>query len=621
MKSDPGQGIKCVTLAPLIIGILVCSIFTWLILYFSYISWIYQVRDDMYATEEILVSLVVSARSARVSTYFTNIALDLALLEDISNDENIRLSTSYVPGTSVNAYDSFGQSTLDSAVWASTSNAYVTSEASEKLDLFLRMIYESTINGERSGFYHQIGYVSEGVSNVDYRYPLEDMSYIKSAGEYDPVLTATYKLLHNDRKFVINYEHDLVHVFLNGTASRTYCAYTQGGELLRLMTEHSGYSFFIVDSTGTTTLAKDQADLEGLYNNLGKNLFPAQKEYEDLVNLELVPLLAQGTSAFNSSLRGKNEFYIAGIAKSATPLDTAKEYSIGTLVSKGFVSSKYSELTDEILNLMIFQVFFFLILMALALVCANILSKSITQEIVFPLKQLCSYLRGTIPFHAIQQDYNKEINQLIKSLSLLNELESFINPNYLLNPVPETQLHNLTRAKEFFAETSNSRGQSIALNLLGNINYQRGNFESATADYAAALMHLEGLLKSVEEQEQEESRLSAKEQRRLKSFTGRSPTSWDSEKTALQTSHCERTLQLCMARTSFIKQNEAATSEVREYWKQTLSLQVQVLQFYISSKIELLSTLKLMIDMSLTYENIQFYNSAKEILELVADEL
>lgn len=117
--------------------------------------------------------------------------------------------------------------------------------------------------------------------------------------------------------------------------------------------------------------------------------------------------------------------------------------------------------------------------------------------------------------------YNKETNDILKNLDLVDQLQKFIPPNYLLEPKIDVRIQNLKGARKFFITINNKRGESIINNLLGNIAYKDQDYEQAVKLYQKALKCMVDLESIIIIQEEEESKLSDKEIEKLRLKTGK----------------------------------------------------------------------------------------------------
>ena len=132
---------------------------------------------------------------------------------------------------------------------------------------------------------------------------------------------------------------------------------------------------------------------------------------------------------------------------------------------------------------------------------------------------------------------------------------------------------------------------------------------------------VEELEKEVQQQEIDENGLTDSEKLVLLKKAGKDSLSWDSEKAFLSESIVDRKQQLCMALLSELHEAPFELSEIRHRLKEIYNHQHEILQYYASSRTYFLRLLKVMIDIAGVFQELKYYHSGIELLDIVHDEL
>jgi len=332
-----------------------------------------------------------------------------------------------------------------------------------------------------------------------------------------------------------------------------------------------------------------------------------QDDDEMQYNLEKYP--------HNETLEGKlSVYYVHSSAVNNTDLD-----SILTINQKHTLK-KWNETLYDILVLIILLLVFSSLLIFLALFVAWMISFYIKKTVTNPISGITKYLRGEKDLPG-EERHNKEVNNIVYLLKMLSIAEKFIDPNFLLNPQRNFRMRNLEEAEKFFSETSNSRGQSLIKNLIGNIHFCNKDYEKAIEEYQEALSAVEELKEEVCEQEQQEKDLSENEKAKLRENIDREIANWSREKEFLEESTAERLQQLAMAKQAYLDSFGYLSLGINKLktLKEIKNHQVKALQYYLSKRKSLAKVVNLMIQIVYSLEQLQYYYHAKTLVDLVSE--
>ncbi|CAG9314658.1 unnamed protein product [Blepharisma stoltei] len=639
-KPSIGKKLQLATLLPLVVGILLSALLTVVILFSEHVDWITETENYLVDKEKEHLIRVAISRSERIKSYLTNAAYDMRLYKSVYNSTisgKMIASSEITDPAAKYAYDTFTTTSypnLDYSVWfnptgesLSASNSYKTIKL---VDAFMRLLYPL-----KTSTFSQIGLVI--TDGLDYRYPLQNMSYINGVQNYsetckvsesafDSRCTGTYYLLKIDNlaeEFMAYPEYSYVNQFLN-MDDGAVAGYLFDTSISNLMIEVEDYEYFITHIDGEWVLALDKQSPtvfqeETIWNALFPEDYILSGEVKSKV---IVPIMNKETTTI--TIKGMNSKYYVGV----TPIifnttDSSQEsiYSAGVMVNDNTVLQDWNDLIDDIINIIIIQMSIFLFFLLITLLAAWKLALSITHRITHPIKLIEKYLRGRVSLHTVERKYNKEVNQIIHHLRLLVIVERFIEPNYLNHPKMNIRLSNLKEAESLFIAIENNRGIAIVKNLIGNLLFDSGDYKGAINEYSEALNSIEELEKEVLEQEEEEKKLNENEKTLLRQKTGKAIEGWEQEKVMLRENISERIQQLCMAKQAFLDENSEPVEQLRSAWKEILALQTRALQHYITTRTHYIRLLKLLIDMAYVFQNLQYYHSAMELLDIVSDEI
>jgi hypothetical protein len=493
--------------------------------------------------------------------------------------------------------------------------------------------------------YTQIGIILDDKDNdgVDYRYPLMDMDYVKgsfnynyggscqkSAANYDSRCTGAYRTLKNNNYTDLIYnEENILKVLLNATEG-AFVYYLPASFFDTKINLDSEYTFFLTDITGNKVIRilPYQPTSQGISVALFPNDLKLQNEASIWLNRSYANLTSNSTSNFD--IEGYNSEYLGGLIQldvkvefpySSADLNQTHSIAAGVIVNKGYTLQTWNVALDDIIDTIITQMVIFLILLCITFANVWFLGMFITNRITYPIYLFEEYLKGHVGIQALNKSYNKEVNQILAYLRMLDILEKMINPDFLMNPKVSTRENNLKEALKLFEEIKNRRGISIIHNILGNIKYLENDYQKAVFYYKAALLEIEKLAEEVAQQESDEKSLSDHEKNMLFNRTGKESLSWESEKAFLQETIIDRKQQLCMGLQAELHESPLELSEIRLKLKEIYNYQNEILQYYASTRTNFLGLLKIMIDIAAVFQELKYYHSGLELLDLVHDEL
>lgn len=491
--------------------------------------------------------------------------------------------------------------------------------------------------------YSQIGFILDGNNGMDYRYPLNDMSFLdgtftynstspcnKENTNYDSRCSEAYTLLKSGHEVIIFNEDSKTKVLLDGPqgAFVYYLPTDFFNEVFSLLTD---YSFFLTDFTGNRVIKINQdSDISGtIWEALFANDAKLIESGKSNMGVSYTNLSESGGNTTSFAVTGYNSEYLGALQQLDISVDSQvndgvheiASMAVGITVDKGLVLSNWNDVLDGVINTIIIQMVIFLILLCITIAVVWFLGLSITNRITYPIYLFEEYLRGNIDLQAMSKNYNKEVNQILTYLRMLETLEKMINPNFLKNPKIPIRENNLKEALKLFEDIKNRRGKSIIMNLLGNIRYQDNDYQKAVSYYRNALNEIEELTKEVLQQEEDERGLSDAEKLALTRKAGKESLSWEAEKNFLDETLIERKQQLCMGLQAELKESVVELSEVRTKLKEINNYQYEILQHYALTRTHFLRLLKVMIDIAAVFQELKYYHSGIELLDIVHDEL
>ena len=391
-----------------------------------------------------------------------------------------------------------------------------------------------------------------------------------------------------------------------------------------LMEEFEHYHYFVFDENYLYTIAKDE-DVSMVQNDNSLKSLPevifAVQENEEMNYI----LNSHLSSNYNPSqkLEGRNSVFYKYLTKVYSDESSrTTNLTSGVLVNEKDVLNDWYGMLDEILGIIIVLLVISGFLFLLALFAAWMIAVYVKRTVTNPISKITQYLNGEKELSYIDKQYNKEINDILRLLRLLETAEKFVDPNFLLNPDPEVRFQNLEEADFFFKEIYNSRGQSIVKNLKGNIHFMNQDYDKAVKEYEDALAAIESLKEEVEDQETKENELSQEEKAKLRQNTTRLIGDWSKEKEFLDETIADRLQQLAKSMQANLDSYGSFNIESRVKTLNAIKEhQIRALQYYLTRRKELPKALNLMIDLIYTFQQRQYYHPAKIIIEVVTQTL
>lgn len=451
----------------------------------------------------------------------------------------------------------------------------------------------------------------------------------KSDVPYDSECSRTYydtKDKSVSDQMMVYYENFLINSFLDqGEEEGVLSTYYLSDIFEKVMNIYEDYTFFLTHETGTYVLARNKDPIsEYVGMPLWNALFPDDSSLSEAVELDVVPTYVNDEIE-SQEISGINSVYYIGASHVVVNVNrtiTDKKLIAGAMINDNSLLADWDDLLVDINKTIIIQMAIFIAFLLLTLVTAWRLSKTITSRIIAPIGLIESYLRGEKSLEEIKDDYNLEVNQILNYLELLETVEKFIDPNFLLHPKHEERIKNLKEARHLFKKITNKRGLAITNNLIGNSCFQTRDYPSAVKAFKKALTSIEELKQDVEKQEEEEGKLTEEEKRTLMQKTGKAVEGWENEKKFLSDNVAERILQLCMAKIALLDDDDTVERwEKRAEWKEVMALLTRALQHYIDTRSQFIRVVSILIQISYVFQNIQYYHSAIELLEIVSDEI
>lgn len=634
-----GRKLQMVLLIPLVLGIIICTIFVIAIVFISQSEWLDKTKTYIKDKELDFMQTFAEAVANQMQSILSNQWFYMNFVSQIYRktfNGEIYPAANLEAATRINAQDTFDYTNFPDY----ENSVYIKAQDDPTVDFdivdaFMRVIIQST------NITQQIGIIEESLQ-LEYLYPLQNMSFIKGSfnnsgicgldtEDYNPICTEAYTIL------------------LNGTQTKNFIVYYQDGQLvmqnkfdygagisrldqnylLDMVATNSDYDIFAMEYLGLWTLFvsdKQPEEFSGDNKFIYEALYGTNDNAKADFQVNIMPLLENFTDITSASISnliaGTNMFFGFSNINMTISGDNEPSYLVGVSRSEGDILASWDDFIVDLLKITIIQACIFGIFFILTLVTAWRLAMIIVHRVTQPLESITGYLSNNEPaLHTIQKSFNSQINSILENLRRIQIIENFIDPSFLLNPVFDTRLKNLETAKDLFESIDNKRGTSIIYNLLGNAHFIKGKNRDAEDCYRKALFCLEELLKEIESQEKEESSLTEVEKTQLRNKRDDFKESWADEKKFVKDAICERLQQICMALNMKYKGESENLSEMRNKWKELIKLQTRILQHYESSRDNYIRYLKLLIDMSEVYQILQYFHTSYELLEIVSEEL
>lgn len=482
---------------------------------------------------------------------------------------------------------------------------------------------------------------------LDYRYPIDQMDYVNEpnsnekcgkSGEYSAECTESFQFLKSENlESLVFTEEGLIKVLRNSDKG-AFIYYLPLDYFDSLFKNIKGYKFFLSNSSGSRVIrvidlkdGENQYTIDSNSTKVSENLFNDEelsKETEKGLKASQDTLTTNNTAHFE--IEGYYSTYYTSISNvqielrgysEQTNLTETGSMISGVYINKGYIYEDWNAVIDDIIDTIIIQMVIFLFLLGITCFLAWVLAAQITDRIIWPIYLFECFLRSkpiTIDF---EKNYNKEVNNILTYLKLLKTLESMIEPRFFLHPNLQEREQNLRDTLQLFETIKNNRGKSIILNLLGNIAYMKKQFTEAVKYYAEAVTQIEDLIQEIDEQNKGEKELTDEEKKKYFLNLEVKEKNWEVEKNCLKEMIVDKKQQLCMGLTAEVLNSGSDITESRSRLKEINKVQKQIVQFYVDEKIQYFRLVKLLIDMASTYQDLKYYHSGLEILDIVQDEL
>lgn len=619
-----GRRLKSVTICPLIIGILLCSILSLSILYSHLSSWISEVKEVLESREKDHLLKLSEMRSQIYSSSIYNNYQEINFLTQLYSNilsGKIKKSENFtsIEKVELNEYIENSENYNESVVMMAPYNRldFSSLENSEEIDLFLAFLHSYN-----KGTTKQTGIVLD--NGYEFRYFGGNMSYIAQAdpcgtGIYDSRCLNVYncKNCEVSPDFWMYFEYNLT--FMMKGSNFSIITFENETFFDTSDEELDDYFYFLSDNSTQNVFHSNKNPVTSTFGENISVILDSQ-DYEISSKLESELLLSIASEKNSFKVEGYNEDYLVSYKKVVFETNDSTNLICITGINENLAMKQLSKFLDKIYKIGSIQVAIFLIFIALALSVSFIIASSITTRITTPLIIIESYLKGkskSIP----TKKYNKEVNDIIKYLRIINTIEELLDPRFLLHPNKAQRIENLVKVCELFVAIKNNRGVAITKNLIGNLYLEEEDFERAVDMYRESLAEMEALYNEVTAQEHAETKLSFEERKMLKLKSGKDTQNWDDEKAALIYNITERIQQLYLAKQMALEFNLETAHEIRAEWKAILDLQTRALQNYISFSNNYVNMLKVILDISYVYHKLQYFHTALELLDVVYEEL
>lgn len=327
----------------------------------------------------------------------------------------------------------------------------------------------------------------------------------------------------------------------------------------------------------------------------------------------------------NITLKGYNSYVFASFSNVNINASIANyfvsdntSFISGVFIYKQLVLQDWNSLISDIISIIVTQLGIFIIFIILTITIAWSLSGVITNKIIKPIEIIERMLQDKSTEEETKGKYNKEVNEVINSLKLLNTLKKFIDPHFLLNPEFAKRRENLNEAFHMFDGLNNNRGRAIVKNLIGNTFYLEKNFQMAEENYDLALKCTVELEADLLQQNEKELKLDMFEKEELRHAVKKKYVGWSKEIQFIAENIIERKQQMCIALEA---QAEIEGKRNRNLLKRINLLQLTILEYYVSTRTHYIRMIKVLLDMAKNYQYLQFYHSGLQLLDVVKDEL
>lgn len=649
-----GFKLQLLLLIPLLSSVLISTLIVVGTVFITQQMWVKKTEDYIIEKEVSFMENYLLTVSNQIEISLGIFYINLYTITQIFTqdlDNTIQASSNLQDPQPINAYDALDLEypNTNYSEWVIGPKGYADSVYSKFniSDAFMRTIYASTRN------FLQIGFITNEVTALDgngenlmYLYPVENMSYISETynysvtcktdvSEYSPQCTDSYSYLFgSDLYILVYYENGQLYVMLkfdeDGVPRAGVYAIPQNYLSQRLLND-TGYTSFACQSEGKWTLFVNGEDPEsfiGENKEISLALFgdknTSRENFRDYVLPNFNTTQANESHSYGVLINGALTYFSMRRLNFSTNENSEYNYVVSTYRSQSDILKNWNKFIDEVLIIMIIQscilVGFILLSVLVALRLALVINHRISQ----PIESITSYLMTKEPpLHLIKKSFNEQINSILHALENIEDIEKFIDPHFLMNQTLEIRMENLEEAKAMFEKIDNKRGIALILNLQGNIKFLDKKWPEAEEYYREAMKNLEELLENIESQQKKESELAEAEKKKIFKDTSDINDFWVNRKRNVRQALVEQIQQVCEVVIINLKsgpENETISS-IRGKWKEVINLQSKALQFYQDSRENCVDYLNLLIKMAEVYHVLNYYHTAKELLDIVYEEL
>ena len=636
-----GRKLQLVLLLPVLIGIIICTVIVVTILFVSQSDWLEDTKNYIIEEEEEFMltysKSVANTIESTLGTQWYYLNLLTQVYEKVESGE-IRTSEGIRDPDYVNAYDVKDTEFPDisRSEWLSGKKSEVKGyiEQLSLPDTLMRTVYQSSNISKQIGFF-----LNTNGDDLMYMYPVEDIPFINEKhdyrgtcgtqdAEFSPTCTEQFSILKDNDMLLVAY-YDAGHLFiLNNFKDGAGVSLLPEDYLIDYLVDSEDYTTFVCHKEGNWTVYVSGSDLEdftGENKEISKALYKGNDESRrDFLDNVRNEFNGSFQGSIKTSIDGSTTYFAYTRANISINGSVENSYVVGLTRTESSMLRTWNEFIDELLKISIIQACIFGVFLIISFVVAWRLSLVVVHRVVHPLDAITGYLnKNDPPLSSIPNTFNCQINSILDNLRKIEVIEKFIDPAFLMHPLFKTRFENLTEAKQLFTDIDNKRGVSIVNNLMGNMLFNKKKYEEAESYYRESLKSLENLLSDIKNQEQEENSLNEKELKKLNSKKDNFKSAWSEERSIVEEAISEKQQQICMALKARLKEshNESTLVMMRTKWKELIKIQTEILQYYENTRKNFVKYLKLLIDLSESYQVLQYFHTASELLEIVHEEL
>ena len=649
-----GKKLQLLLLIPLISAIFLSSIIVTGLVFITQQIWVIDTEKYIIKKEILFIENYLLTQSNLIESSLLGFYLNLHTLTEIYKkqlDGAITASKNLQDPRPINAYDTldFAYPDTNYSEWVVGPKGYSDS-LSNKFnisDAMMRSIYNSAQN------HLQIGFILNEVTSLDgngedlmYVYPVQNMDFITKTynysvtcnideSKYSTQCTDSYSYLFGGKLYIlVNYENGRFFVMLNFEEDNVPMAgiYVIPENYLSIrMMNDTGYKTFACDLEGRWTLVVSDQEVESfieenkeisiaLYgtNNNSREDFRTNV----LKDFNLTEL--NDTHRIDPEIENKTTYFSLRRLNFTTDGGVEDNYVIGTYRSEEDILKSWNSFNNDVLIIMIIQSCILAGFIIISILIALRLALVIEHRISKPIDSISKYLtKGEPALHLIEQNYNKELNTILDNLRRIEVIQKFIDPHFLMNQTMEIRIMNLEEARVLFEKIDNKRAEAIVLNLLGNLNFLDKKFPEAEKYYRAAVKALDKQLRFIEDQEKKESVLTDSEKQKIIVNDEDTEDFWFCRKSLIKDALVDQIQQLCEVIINQLKSgsNSDSLTDIRARWKEVISLQEKALQHYQDTRENSVDYFNLLIKMAEVFRLLNYYHTAKELLDIVYGDL